>query len=83
MLAAHAYSGVTAKMPGLLCCIRCAGDRDFSFCGSGVNSPDAAHRRLRGHAGLGVRQRVAIGDDAEGFELKYLSLRVVARRALG
>jgi len=70
MFAAHAYSGAPAKVPGVLCRIRGAGNRDFSFCGSGLSSPDAAYRRLRGHAGLGVRQHVTAGDVAQGFGLR-------------
>src|SRR5690242_20986752 len=72
MFAAHAYSGAPAKVPGVLRRIRGAGNRDFSFCGSGLSSPDAAYRRLRGHAGLGVRQRVAAGAEGTGFALKAL-----------
>jgi hypothetical protein len=67
MLSAHACSGVAAKVPGVLRRIRGAGDRDFSLCGSGVSSSDAADRGQRGRAGVGVRQYIAIGADAWSF----------------
>jgi len=73
MLAAHAYSGVAAKMSGVLRCICGIGDRDFSFCGSSVSSPDAAYRRLRGHADLGVRERIPAVAGAPGFALREAS----------
>jgi len=63
MLAAHAHSGVAAKMSGVPGCLRGAGNRDFAFRGSGVNASDGTHRRVRGHAGLGVGQPDAIGGE--------------------
>ena len=66
MFAAHAHSGVAAKVPGVLRRIRGAGHRDFAFRGSSGNFPDAADRRLRGHADLGVGQHVASCDAPGG-----------------
>jgi hypothetical protein len=74
MLCAHTYSGVAAKVPGVLRRIHRAGNRDFSFCGRGVNSPDAAYRYMRGHAGLGDRERVETEDKGAGFGLSDVRL---------
>jgi len=53
-------------MSGVPGCLRGAGNGDFSFRGSGVNSPDTAYRGLRGHAGLDVGQYGTICDAPGG-----------------
>jgi hypothetical protein len=54
---------VPAKVSGVLCCVRSVGNGNLAVRGSCVTSQDAAHRDMRGHLGLGLRQRLPLGDD--------------------
>jgi len=59
----HAYSGVAAKVSGVLCGLHGSGNGNLCIRGICVTAQEPAYSTVRGVRSLGLRQRFPLGAD--------------------